>query len=290
MIAATDPFSGEDDENPYKHVEKLKQVFNFEQRQHEDIDEAWERLDGLLTQGPLLGVTPAVHIHTFYYGQTPEAFEKVNITVGGSLLSRTWREAHKILSDICIACKFNRERKDNGVKKPKVHMAPISAIFEDQPPVKKTTVSYASDEEDYGSFAPQEETKSDYRSLASAKPLTEFEKMSWKLVKFGDTLQCAGLLPTEDLVEEKELFPPEVPLRKSNDSQDTGEVLQKLFQEEELDSDFVSEVKQVIGVKPESSLTEEVIVQLPAEESPTGISCSIDKEAFNNIHCAMEAQ
>ncbi|WVZ97677.1 hypothetical protein U9M48_043191 [Paspalum notatum var. saurae] len=157
-------------------------------------------------------------------------------------------------------------------------MAPTYAVFEDQPPFKKTTVSYASNEEDYGSFVPQEETKSDYRSLASAKPLTEFEKMSWMPVDFGDTLKCAGPLPTEDLVEEEELFPPEVPLRKSDDSQDTGVVLQKLFQEEELDSDFVSEVKQVIGVKPESSLTEEVIIQLQAEESSTRISCSINKE------------
>ncbi|WVZ89797.1 hypothetical protein U9M48_036156 [Paspalum notatum var. saurae] len=255
-IAAENPCRGEDDENPYKHLEKLrqkflarffsslkvyklrKQVFNFEQRQDEDIDEAWERLEGLLTQGPLLDVTPAVHIHTFYYGLMPEAFEKVNITAGGSLLSITWREAKQILSDICMACKFNRERKDDGVKKRKEYMAPTYAVFEDQPPVKKTTVSYASDEEDYGSLAPQDETKSDYRSLASAKPLTEFEKMRWMPMEFGDTLKCAGPLPIEDLVEE-ELFPPEVPLKKNDDSQDTGEVPQKLFQEEELDIDFV---------------------------------------------------
>ncbi|WVZ89837.1 hypothetical protein U9M48_036191 [Paspalum notatum var. saurae] len=303
-IAAENPFSGEDDENPYNHMEKLrqkflarfftslkvyklrKQVFNFEQRQDEDIDETWKRLEGLLTQGPLLDVTPAVHIHTFYYGLTPEAFEKVNITAGGSLLSRTWREAKQILSDICMACKFNRERKDDGVKKRKEYMAPTYAVFEDQPPVKKTTVSYASDEEDYGNFAPQKKTKSDYRSLASAKPLTEFEKTSWMPVEFGDTLKCVGPLPTEDVVKE-ELFPPEVPLKKNDDSQDTGEVLQKLFQKEGFDSDFVSEVKLVIGVRPKSSLTEEVIVQLPAEESPTGISCSINEEVFNNIHCAM---
>ncbi|WVZ97847.1 hypothetical protein U9M48_043356 [Paspalum notatum var. saurae] len=102
----------------------------------------------------------------------------MNITAGGSLLSRTWSEANKVLSDICMACKSNRERKDDGVKELEDHMAPTPAIFEDQLPVKKTTVSYASDEEDYGSFAPQEEIKSDYRSLASAKPLIEFEKMS----------------------------------------------------------------------------------------------------------------
>ena len=51
-------------------------------------------------------------------------------------------------------------------------------------------------------------------------------------------------------MEEEELFPPEIPLRRNFDSQNTGEMLRKLFQEEELDSDFVSEVKQVIGVKP----------------------------------------
>ncbi|WVZ89801.1 hypothetical protein U9M48_036160 [Paspalum notatum var. saurae] len=212
----------------------------------------------MLTQGPLLGVTPDVHIHTFYYGLTSEAFEKVNITAGGSLLSRTRSEDNKIMSDIGMACKSNIERKDDGVKEPEDHMAPTPATFEDQPPVKKTTMSYAFDEEHYGSFAPQEETKSDYRTLASAKRLTEFEKMSWMTVEFGDTLKCAGPLPTKDLVEEEELFPPKVPLRKSDDSQDTGKVLQKLFQEEELDSDFVFDVKQVIGVKPESSLTEKL--------------------------------
>ena len=216
----------------------------------------------MLTQGPLLGVTLDMHIQIFYYGLTSEAFEKVNTTAGGSLMSRTWSEANKILSDICMACKSNRERMDDRVKEPeKEHMAPGLAIFEDQLPIKKTPVSYAFDEEEFGSFAPQEEIKSsDYRSLACAKPLIEFEKMSWMLVEFGDTLKCAGPLPTEDLVEEEELFPPEVPRRKSAEDQDTGEMLQKLFQEEELDSDFISEVKRVIGVKSESSLTEEVIV------------------------------
>ena len=183
-IVAADSFSGEDDENPYKHLEKLKQVCHtfhqdgvllewvkwnlfpftlvdkankwyqaasieakgdweileqkfisrfvsplkvhklrkaiwaFEQRWNEDIDEAWERLDNMLTQGPLLGVTPDMHIQVFYYSLTSKAFEKVNTTAGGSLMSRTWSEANKILSDIRMACNSNRERKDNKVKEP----------------------------------------------------------------------------------------------------------------------------------------------------------------------------
>ena len=49
-------------------------------------------------------------------------------------------------------------------------------------------------------------------------------------------------------------------------------------------------MKRVIGVKPESSLAEEVIVQLPIEESSSGISFSINNTDFNNMHCSMEAQ
>ena len=79
-------------------------------------------------------------------------------------------------------------------------------------------------------------------------------------VDFGSTLKYAGPLPVEDLVEEEELSPPEIPLRRNANGQGTGEMLPKLFQEEELDSDFVSEVKWVVGVKPESSLAEDVIV------------------------------
>jgi len=269
-----------------------KKVWNFEQKEKEDIDEAWERLNDLLLQGPVLGVTSEMTLQIFYYGLTSEAFRYVNMCAGGSLMSKSSSEAIEILSNICLTSKEEREQREREVEESDEElMALTPAIFEDQPPVKKAPVPYAFDEEEFGSFAPQEDIKSvEYRSLASAKPLTEFERMSWMPVEFGDSLKCAGSLPPEYLEEEEELFPPEIPLRRNFDSQNTGEMLRKLFQEEELDSDFVSEVKQVIRVKPESSLTEEVIVHLPAEESSTGISCSINKEDFNNIHCSMEAQ
>jgi len=237
-------------------------------------------------------VTPEDAIQIFYFGLTSEAFRHVNTCAGGSLMSKSSSKAKKVLLNICLTSKNERERKEMKVEESEEElMAPTPAIFEDQLPARKTPVPYAFDEEEFRSFAPQEDIKSvEYKSLANAKPLTEFERMSWMPVEFGDSLKCAGPLPPEDLVEEEEMFPPEMPLRRNSDSQDTGEMLQKLFQEEELDSDFVSEVKRVIGVKPESSLTEEVIVHLLAEESSTGISCSINKEDFNNIRCSMEAQ
>jgi len=355
-IAAEHQFSGEDDENPYKHLERLKQVcrtfhqdgvpeewvlwnlfpftledrarkwyhvasveaggdwktlkvkfttrffsplrvhklrkgiWDFMQRENEDIDEAWDRLEEMRTQGPPIGFTPEMMMSIFYFSLTTKDFERLNTCAGGSLLSRKWSEAMKILSDVCLTSKAERDRKESVVQEP-VGMAPTYAVFEEQQHARRTTVSYAAEEEEYESFAPQVKTEcSNYRSLASAKPLTEFDKTSWMPVDFGDTLKCTGPLPLEDLKEEEELFPPEMPLRRSSDDLSTGEVLQKLFQEEELDSDFVSEVKRVIGVKPESSLTEEIIVYLEPKESSIGISCSINEEDFNNIHCSMEAQ
>ena len=45
-------------------------------------------------------------------------------------MSRTWSETNKILSDIRMACKSNRERKDDGVKELEDHTAPTPVIFE----------------------------------------------------------------------------------------------------------------------------------------------------------------
>ena len=57
--------------------------------------------------------------------------------------------------------------------------APSSyASTPDQRPVKSTPVSYAEEEEEYDNFALQDGYTDDFGSLAGAKPLTEFEKMS----------------------------------------------------------------------------------------------------------------
>ena len=138
--------------------------------------------------------------------------------------------------EVCLNSKTERDRKDIMAKEQEPQAPPLYATTPDQQPVRRTLVSYAVEEE-YENFALQEEFRSDFRSFASAKPLTEMEKTSWMPVDFGDALKCAGPLPSEDLVEKEELFPPEMPLRTDANGQDTGEMLLKLFQEEELDSD-----------------------------------------------------
>ena len=84
-------------------VYKLRrQVWNFEQKEGEDIDEAWERLNDLLSQGPNLGVTSPELLSIFYYGITSEASRYVDMCAGGSLIDKTVSEVREILS--------NRER------------------------------------------------------------------------------------------------------------------------------------------------------------------------------------
>jgi hypothetical protein len=47
-----------------------KQVINFVQGE-EGIDQAWERFNGLIKQGPRLGFFGDVLLHTFYFFPTP---------------------------------------------------------------------------------------------------------------------------------------------------------------------------------------------------------------------------
>jgi hypothetical protein len=49
-----------------------KQVINFAQGEEEGIDQAWERFNGLIKQGPRLGFSGDVLLHTIYFSLTPE--------------------------------------------------------------------------------------------------------------------------------------------------------------------------------------------------------------------------
>ena len=89
-----------------------KQVWTFEQKESEDIDEAWERLNDLLTQGPQLGVTSDESLQIFYFGLTSETSRYVNMCAGGSLMSKSTSEANEILSNICLTSKEERERRE----------------------------------------------------------------------------------------------------------------------------------------------------------------------------------
>ena len=153
-----------------------KEICSFEQKEDEDIDEAWDRLEEMRTQGPPLGITPEMIVSIFYYGLKSKDFERLNICAGGSLINRKLDDAIRIMSEVCLNSKTERDRRCSAVKEWE-HQAPNLATIPDQLSVRRTPMSYAIEEEEYENFALQEENKSDFRSLASAKPLTEMEEV-----------------------------------------------------------------------------------------------------------------
>jgi hypothetical protein len=80
-------------------------------------------------------------------------------------------------------------------------------------------------------------------------------------------------------------FPSEKHVEQPYNLETTGEVLQKLFSEEEVDPDHVAEAKRIMGIKPEASpfarLTEIYAIGSDEEEKTSPrIDCKV-----NNIDC-----
>ena len=151
------------------------------QEESEDIDEAWERLNNLLTQGPNLEVTSDESLQIFYFRLTSEAFRYVNMCAGGSLMSKSTSEANEILSNICLTSKEERERREREDEEAEADMDKVVPTPEAQLPTLHTLVSFGFDDKEY-------------------------ERLHWIPANFGEPLKCEGLLPLEYLEEEEEFF------------------------------------------------------------------------------------
>jgi hypothetical protein len=63
---------------PTRKVQDLRrQVLSFKQGKDEEIDEAWDRFNELLEQGPNLGFSGDLMLHTFYFSLTPNLFHMI---------------------------------------------------------------------------------------------------------------------------------------------------------------------------------------------------------------------
>jgi hypothetical protein len=59
---------------PIRKVQDLRrQVLSFKQGEDEGIDEAWDRFNELLEQGPNLAFSDDLMLHTFYFSATPNS-------------------------------------------------------------------------------------------------------------------------------------------------------------------------------------------------------------------------
>jgi hypothetical protein len=89
---------------PISKVQHLRrQLITFTQREEEGIDQAWNRFNELIEQGPRLGFSGDVLLHTFFFSLTPSCMEHVQMCAGGDLMEKSLTEAAQLLQKISKA-------------------------------------------------------------------------------------------------------------------------------------------------------------------------------------------
>jgi hypothetical protein len=134
-------------------------------------------------------------------------------------------------------------------------------------------------------FAVSNETNK--RSMSGAKPLRELEPMDWVPIDYGEVFDKRRPFPNQNgMARALEVdFPPKKKAEGSYDLEITGEIFQKLFGDDEVDPEYIAEVKRIMGIKPEASpyarLTEVYTIGSEEEEEMTPhLSCEI-----NGVQC-----
>jgi hypothetical protein len=139
------------------------------------------------------------------------------------------------------------------------------------------------------------------RSLANAKLLKEFEQMDWIPINFEEIFDKRRPYPNQkELARAIEFnFPMERHSGYELDKESAGEIIQRLFNEEEdVDPDHIAEVKRIMGVKPEASpyahLAEVYAIGADHVEGTSlltpHISCNINGKKICKALCEIGAQ
>jgi hypothetical protein len=82
---------------PISKVQHLRrQVINFMQGEEEGIDQAWDRFIGLIEQGPRLGFSGDILLHTFFFSLTPSCMKHIEMCAGGDLMEKTLTKAAQL--------------------------------------------------------------------------------------------------------------------------------------------------------------------------------------------------
>jgi hypothetical protein len=75
---------------PISKIQHLRrQVINFTQREEEGIDQACNRFNKLIEQGPRISFSGDVLLHTFFFSLTPSCMEHIQMCAGGDLMEKT---------------------------------------------------------------------------------------------------------------------------------------------------------------------------------------------------------
>jgi hypothetical protein len=108
---------------PISKVQYLRrQVITFTQGEEEGIDKAWNRFNELIEQGPRLGFSDDVLLHTFFFSLTPSCMQHVQMCVGGDLMKKTLTEAAQLLQKISKAAAMRRDWETRLAEEPEYNL------------------------------------------------------------------------------------------------------------------------------------------------------------------------
>jgi hypothetical protein len=95
---------------PIRKVQHLRrQVITFMQGEEEGIDQAWNRFNELIEEGPRLCFPGDVLLHIIFFSLTPSCMQHVQMCAGGDLMEKTLREAAQLLQKISKAAAMRRD-------------------------------------------------------------------------------------------------------------------------------------------------------------------------------------
>jgi hypothetical protein len=156
------------------------------QGEEEGIDQAWDRFNGLIEQGPRIGFTGDVLLNTFFSSLTPSCMQHVEMCAGGDLMEKTLTEATQLLQKISKAAAMRRDWETRLAEEPeynsrKKKCAEVSKeatpeVTKEEPIIEKLEEEHIKSRttSSVDFVVPNETNK---RSMSSAKPLREFEPM-----------------------------------------------------------------------------------------------------------------
>nr|GEY79645.1 reverse transcriptase domain-containing protein [Tanacetum cinerariifolium] len=110
---------------PFKTTHLKNEISRFTQRFEETFGEAWERFKKMLRACPHHGFSELTQIDTFYNGLNEQDQDSLNAAAGGNILSKTTRDALKIIENKSKVCysrsksnvsRVNTNSRDNSSK------------------------------------------------------------------------------------------------------------------------------------------------------------------------------
>jgi hypothetical protein len=156
------------------------------QGEEQGIDQAWNRFNELIEQGPRLDFSSDVLLHTFFYSLTPSFMQHIQMCAGGDLMEKTLTEAAQLLQKISKAAGMRRDWELRLMREPEYNsrMKMCAEISKEATPevTKDEPIPEKLKEEHIKSRTTPsvdfvESNKTNKRTMSRAKPLREFEHM-----------------------------------------------------------------------------------------------------------------